>query len=220
MSESYIFRPIHPKKVTKSGAATASSKLKSGPKGQNKSKKGIIDDGEVIYLSPKASYKSVTRNFSGDFLISSDASGTIPLASISASGLITALGSEFTNFAQEFQEYKVVSLGVRFFPSTTSATSSTGPYQGGLIGSAFQGLAPTATSSIQQAEQLVKFSTLEEREIVVSAASRNNEWTITTASLPAKQNFGFAYYGLGSLAVSSRIFVALEEVRVIFRGTH
>jgi hypothetical protein len=131
---------------------------------------------------------------------------------------ITALGAEWSNYAQEYQEFRVKRLGFHFFPCTTSATSTTGPYQGGMIAAPWQQNAISNVGSLEQGSALIKFSTLEEKEIwVVPQFSNNKLWTDTQVTLTADKEFGLSFAGVGALALNSQIYQVLYQMEVEFQ---
>jgi hypothetical protein len=148
----------------------------------------------------------------------STAGGIITLNPVSSQQVLTALGTEFTNFSQEFQSFRILRLRVHFLPATTSATSTTGPYQGGLLVAPWSQLLPSAISTLQQSSEKVIFSTLNERIIQTQNVTVNAHlWNVVGTSLPADRDFGLAWTNIGTLAVSSTIFVTSYEVDVVFR---
>jgi len=163
--------------------------------------------------------KIIKRRFTVNSNISSDASGVVVLTATGAADIITLLGTEFSNFSQEFSEYRVLTVGVHIFPSTTNATSSTGPYQGGILLAPWAQLKPTTLDNVRQSDSLVKFSTLEEKNVRIMAPNGPNFklWTGTSTALALDRDFGFTWVSVGTLAVTSRIFTALFELEVEFR---
>jgi len=164
---------------------------------------------------------SVHRRFAVGANIGSDVSGNVALLSYGTADIISALGVEWTNFAQEFQEFRVKKLGFWFTPSTTSATSVSGPFQGGMVGAPWSQLKPTGVNSLYQSNDLVKWSTLEEKEIDIIAPTTVNAKLFTPygTAIVLDRDFGFSFQSIspGTLAASSRIFTLLFEMWVEFR---
>jgi len=178
-------------------------------------------DGKMVIFSNRFTDKRVTRTFGIDGTVSSTGAGLITLAAISGINLITALGSEFTNFSQEFQEFRVKRIRSHFLPSTTSATSTTGPYQGAMIVAPWKQFVPTTLSTLEQGAQKEIFSTLQETKVQCSSAGFPNAmlWTATSSAIVADRDFGIAYTLLPAspIAVSSRIFSLYHEMVIEFR---
>jgi len=178
-----------------------------------------LNSGELIVLRPKTTNVSVSRKFSVTALRATDASGNLTISSYGFQDIVGLLGSEFSNFAQEWQEYRPKSLSVHLFPMTTNATSSTGPYQGGLIVAPWAQVKVATLAGMQQSNSLVKMSTLEEKEIKVNRPAGPNFllWNPYGTSIPIDRDFGLSDLGLTTLAVSSNIFTKLYEIEVEFR---
>jgi hypothetical protein len=173
----------------------------------------------IFRVNSRAS--QVTRNFLATQLVTSDAGGSVAIASLTVAGQInTTLGTEFTNYAQEYQQFRVKSIKAHFWPSTTSATSTTGPYQGALILAPYIQFPLTALTSLQQAEQKEIWSTLQETKVYLSSISFDNGklWNEFGVTYPQDRDFGFSYGLLGSsVAASSRIGQWAVELVVEFR---
>jgi len=174
----------------------------------------------TLFAAPKTSGNIVRRSFAVGQDISSTAGGAITLTALSGQAVITALGTEWTNFAQEFQQFRITRIATRFFPSTTSATSVTGPYQAGMYGCSFAGFVPTTASTLAQGKPLLKWSTLDECEVTIHGSRFPNSklWNIYNVAIPADRDYGFAYTNAGTLAASSRIFSTLIELSAEFQG--
>jgi hypothetical protein len=206
--------------ANKKGGAKVKGKARSrqstAPTG-NQARTGP-DDGIITLRHQKPEDRSVNRTFSSPGVILSTAGGLITLNPVSSQQIITALGTEFTNFAQEFQSFRILRLRVHFLPATTSATSTTGPYQGGLLVAPWSQLVPSAISTLQQSSEKVIFSTLNERIIQTRNVTANSHlWNVTGTALPADRDFGLAWTNVGTLAASSTIFVTSYELDVVFR---
>ena len=203
----------------------ASKSIKSKSRARNGASTGQKDQqrrrepqGTLVTLTAGIAQKSVMRRFSLAGTVSSDASGIIALTASGCADLISALGTEWTNFSQEYAEFRPLRYGIRFFPSTTNATSSTGPYQTGVVACTWAQLKPTSVNSIYQASEMIKWSTLEEKEIGVKANFANSKlWNPVGTAMPIDRDFGLAYIGLASVAVSSRVFTILFEMDAEFR---
>jgi len=176
-------------------------------------------NGNVVTVQPSVLSKSVKRTFTASGTIQSTAAGAITLAATGCQDLITSLGTEFSNYGQEYSEFNVKKIGLHLFPSTTSATSTTGPYQGGFVMSDWAQLKPTTLTSMFQSDALIKKSTLEEFEYNVRAPNLPNFklWNPIGTAIPIDRDFGFAYSSVSTLAVSSNIYSALFELDVEFR---
>jgi hypothetical protein len=194
---------------------------RSGQRGGQKNRKRTPNEGQGKLVIFRAMLENTVtkRRFSYTGAISSTAGGAVTLVSPSVSGAIAGLGVEWVNFAQEYQEFRVLSLKYYFAPATVNATSSTGPYQGFMLSSPWAQFVPTTIATIQQSKQLVKFSTLEEKEVQVSPAGFANAklWNTVGVALPADRDFGLTYVSVGALAVSSVIFYVLAELEAEFR---
>jgi hypothetical protein len=152
--------------------------------------------------------------------ISSTAGGDVTIASIGVMTTVnTTLGTEFTNYAQEYQQYRVKSMKIHAIPSTTSATTTTGPYQTGMIICPYLQLPLTALNSLQQAEQKEIWSTLQETKVFLRSPLNANLWNEFNVAYPADRDFGFSYGLLiaGSFAASSRVATFAVEIDVEFR---
>jgi len=190
-----------------------------GPQGDKRGKNARPESqGELVILRPMFKTRDVRRKFSASADISSSGAGAIALTANGAADIISTLGSEWTNFAQEYSQFRVRSVGIHFFPSTTSATSSTGPYQAGVVGCCWCGLKSPSASAIQQANELVKWSTLEEKELLIVNPTENTKlWNPVGTALPIDRDFGFAFVGVGTVAISSRIFTVTYVLDTEFR---
>jgi len=207
-------------------APNISLRSKAGVRSQNKTgnkrkTKTIEPQGKlVIFRMRNRESPIVQRKFAYGLVISSTGAGAITLNSIAFSAAVTALSTEWSNFAQEFQEFRPVCLRVYFAPATTSATSVTGPYQGAMALAPWQQFPIVSFSTIQQSNELVKFSTLEEKEVIIYPNMTNDKlWNQTGVAFPGDRDFGFAYLSFGStLALSSVIFSAFVEVEAQFKN--
>jgi len=204
-----------------------SVKSKAGARSPGKSKnrqRQIRDEpqGKLVILRPSLYSRKTIRKFAYSGSISSSAGGAIVVTAPAVGAAITALGTEWSNFAQEYQQFRVLSFKYYFAPATTNATSVTGPYQGFVIISPWCQQAPTTIASIEQSTELVKFSTLEEKEIEVRSVNFNNAklWNQYNIALPADRDFGLAFASVGTLAASSVIFYVLAEIQAEFRQSY
>jgi len=203
-----------------------STKAKSkGRKGFGSSRPGDSGaygpDGKMVIFSNRFTDKRVVRTFGIDGTISTTAGGSVAVAAITTANLISALGAEFTNFAQEFQEFRVKRLRTHFLPSTTSATSTTGPYQGSMIVAPWKQFVPTTISTLYQGAQKEVFSTLQETKVQQTSAGFPNAllWTGTNAAIVSDRDFGIAYASLtaSTMAASTRLFSLYHELVIEFR---
>jgi len=162
----------------------------------------------VILKSPQLN-RVVRRHFTLTGTINSTVGGLIAVGNASVGSTISGLSTLWTNYAQEYQEYRVLWFEIYLSPSTTSATSTTGPYQGQMFICPWRQLVPNSSQTAYQSPELVVFSTLEERAIKVSAKGFPNAqlWNQYGVSYPADRDFGIIFFSAGStLAVSSNIF--------------
>lgn len=207
------------KNTTRSIKSTARARQGTGTKGKKPTRDN--PQGRLVVLRPSISAPIVQRRFVVSSNVSSDGSGGITIASRGIADFISAAGTEWTNFAQEFLEFRVVSLGYWFVPATTNATSSTGPYQAGMLAGPWAQLKPTNVSSIQQSCTLVKWSTLEEKEIMIVRPTtvNANAFNPYGTAVPIDRDWGISYALAPNMAVAvtSRIFGLCEEMWVEFR---
>lgn len=163
--------------------------------------------------------KIVDRWFTNKGTLSSNGGGTIPIAVISANDIIAALGTEFSNFGQEFQEYRVDTIEVNFLPATVNATSVTGPYQGAMEIAPWQQFRPATLSTLDQSAEMRTFSSLEEENFRFYPKFSNERlWTPTGTALAADRDFGLSYGSFGAtMAVSSVIFSVAQRIHAVFR---
>jgi hypothetical protein len=177
-------------------------------------------DGRMVkfVMNPKSSV--VRRKFLATFVIASGAGGDVPIASIGVAGMVNSfLGTEFTNYAQEYQQYRVKSIKIHSLPRTTSATSTTGPYQTAFIIAPYLQFPLTTLNSLQQAEQKEVWSTLQETKVFVASPLNANLWNEFNVTYPADRDFGFSY-GLSvasTFAASSSVALFSTEIDVEFR---
>jgi len=200
---------------------TKTKKGKSGSRKKSKKQRTIEPQGKlVIFRMTQSSSPSVKRKFAYGQIVSSTGAGAITLLAISFADAVTALSTEWSNFAQEFQEFRPVCLRIYFCPATTSATATTGPYQGAMALAPWQQFRIVAFSTIQQSNELTKFSTLEEKEVVIYPKMPNDKlWNQVGVAFPVDRDFGLAFLSFGSvLAVSSVIFSLMIEVEAIFKN--
>jgi hypothetical protein len=194
---------------------TTKSNVRSAGKSASQQKKGKIphvSQGTMVKLVAGMPEKPTVRAFSLPIDVSTDASGVLSLAAetYGVANVIGLLGSEFTNYSQEYQQFRPLSLGGRFFPATTNATSTTGPYQTGMILVPWSQARPGGANALYQSRQKVFFSTLEEKEVEVRANFENARlWNSTLVALPADRDFGFAFLNLSNTAVSTRLFTLM-----------
>jgi len=198
---------------TKSRAKSAQSQ-----KGKKK-EKNDNPQGRLVRLQPKVFSPITSRRFALTANQSSDASGNLLFFSTGCADIIGFLGTEWTNFAQEYSEFRVRSLGYWFAPATVNAVSSTGPYQGGMVAAPWAQIKPTGANSIFQSNELIKFSTLEEKEVVVKAPNGANFqlWTAYGTTVPIDRDFGLTFFSVGTLAASSKIYTVVYELWADFK---
>jgi len=193
---------------------------RNGSSGDGAGKNKSGPDSKLIVLNHiKQSEQIVRRTFAYGATISSDASGQIGITSIGVTDAITSLSTEFTNFSQEYGEFRVKSLTRRFFPSTTSATSTTGPYQSVIMVAPWKQFRPANSASLYQSPSKDTFSTLYEQYIKVTSDNFLNGklWTPVGTALGADRDFGISYVLVSAVAVTSRIFTVIDEIEVEFR---
>ena len=218
MMEGSFVAPIIKPNVTKSLKSTARARNGQGQKNKSKNIKDS-PTGIRVVLTPQLFSTTVQRRFTYPASVSSDASGNVVLSAFGCADTIANLGVEWTNFAQEFLEFRVRRFGLWLTPSTTNATSSTGPYQSAIVAAPWVQLKPTSVNTIYQSNQLVRFSTLEEKEIIVNSPATENAklWNAYGTALPIDRDFGIVYTSIASMATTSRIFSTLTEMWVEFR---
>jgi hypothetical protein len=169
------------------------------------------------HLSPADHAVRTLRSFA---LISSNGSGVIVLGAPSSSTVTSA--SDWANISQEYANYRVKAMRVLFTPSTTSATSSTGPYQGMFMISRWWGLVPTVESTLRQEDSSEFHSTLEEFSMETNYLGYREaqEWTPVGTAIPFP--YGFCHMtptGSSVLALSSNIYSRMLEFDVEFLNT-
>lgn len=204
----------HKKAKSKGKRSRAVGPNKSGDSGQ------FGPDGRMVIFRMNMRNQTVRRTFLFSHFLSTLGTGFLPVTSYSVSTFVnTDLGSEFTNFAQEFQTYRVMSFKVHFLPSTTSATSTTGPYQSALICCPFIQLPLVNTSSLQQGYQKEIWSSLQETKCFMRAPKNALLWNEFNVAYPIDRDYGFTIASIGNtMALSSRICDAILEGIVEFRG--
>jgi hypothetical protein len=210
---------ISSRKVNKKNRAKTRGKKSSGTKSGDSGQFG--PDGRMVIFRMNQRSQTVSRVFMLPHFISTLGTGFVPITSYGVADLInTGLGTEFTNFAQEFQQYRVMSFKAHILPSTTSATSTTGPYQSSLICVPYIQLPLVNLTSLQQGAQKEIWSSLQETKVYMRAFKNALLWNEFNIAYPADRDFGFtiASAGLGAMAVSSRICDVLLEAVVQFRG--
>jgi hypothetical protein len=199
---------IHTRKSKKSTKQNAKKRAPSTQRRGGDSQ-AFGPDGRMVIFKVNTTSTQVSRNFLATSLVSSDASGGVAISSISVANAVNSLlGTEFTNYAQEYQQYRVMNIKAHFWPSTTSATSTTGPYQGALIAAPYVQFPVTSITSLQQAEQKEIWSTLQETKFFLSGSGFENAklWNEFGVTYPQDRDYGFSYGLLGSsLAASSRV---------------
>jgi hypothetical protein len=173
----------------------------------------------VLFKGLPALGKAIDRWFTNKGTLSSGVGGTITITTISCGDIITALGTEFTNFSQEFEQYRLNAIEVHFLPATVNATSVTGPYQGAMELCPWQQLRLTGAASIDQSPSMATFSTLEEENFRFLPRMPNEKlWNSVGVALPVDRDFGLAYASFGAtLAASSVIFNIAQRLHVTFR---
>lgn len=210
-------RPRGTTNVSLTTKSRAKANSKQAPKGKNKQNDN--PQGRLVRLQPKVFSPVVRRRFVIGTNANSDASGNIPIFATGCADVIGFLGTEWSNFAQEFSEFRVESLGYWFAPATTNATSSAGPYQGGILAAPWAQLKPVSANSLYQSNEIIKFSTLEEKEVVVRRPSGANFqlWTAFGTAIPIDRDYGLSYISAGTLATSSKIYTVVYEVWAEFK---
>jgi hypothetical protein len=211
--------------LRKPGAAKSRPKIKSAARraGENTGRKNQNSPAErgkfVLYRGVQALGKTIDRWFSNKGTLSSGVGGTIAISSISFADIVTAVGTEWTNFSQEFQQFRMNEVQVRFIPATVNATSVTGPYQGAMEICPWQQLRITSVTSVDQSVELSTFSTLEEENFRFQPKMPNDKlWNAVGVAIPVDRDFGFAYASYGAtLAANSIIYNILQRVHATFR---
>jgi len=162
----------------------------------------------------------VRRTLNTFTTIVSSAGGAISLASKNADGVRSA--PAWANISQEFENFRVRQIRMRFTPSTVNATSSTGPYQGMIMVGRWAQLVPAAQSNLEQKADTAYHSTLEEFEYDANflGIPELQEWIPVGTAVSAAQTYGIAYMTPAStsvLAVSSDIFSLRLQFEVEFK---
>ena len=173
----------------------------------------------VIINHDKLEDKIVRRVLSTTAFISSDASGLVTVASYGIADVITLLGAEWTKFAQEYQEFRIRSFTMKFFPATTSATSTTGPYQTAILVAPWRQLRPTNANTLFQSRSKEIFSTLYEKYITLTSNNFANAklWSTYGLTYQADRDYGLSWTTLSTFAASSRMFTVLFQLDAEFR---
>ena len=148
------------------------------------------------------------------------AGGVISIQPRSASAVTAA--PSWGNISQEFESYRVREVRVRFVPSTTNATSTTGPYQSMIMVGRWAQLSPTTQGNLEQKGDTVYHSTLEEFEYDANflGIKELQDWIPVGTGLATAQNYGIAYMtpaGVSALAASSDIFSVRTQFVVEFK---
>jgi len=219
METTSFVRPSPIPNITKRVKGKAQTRSRNGQSSKNENKRPD-SRGSLVIFKPTLRSQTVDRSFRIPGLIRSTAAGVIALTATGGQDIITSLGTEWSNFAQEFSEFRVKSVGIEFTPSTTNSTATTGPYQGVLLVTPWAQLKPTTSASVLQADQITKFSTLEEREVQVNPPAFPNAalWNPVGTALPIDRDYGFTYISVGSvLAVSSDIFTGIFKIHAEFK---
>jgi len=188
---------------------------------QKKKKKSITTTRQNLPRYFGDAYSPIVRRTLNTFTtIISSAGGAISLASKNSDGVRSS--PSWGNISQEFENFRVRQMRVRFTPSTVNATSSTGPYQGMFMVGRWAQLVPASQANLEQKSDTVYHSTLEEFEFEANylGIPELQEWVPVGTAVSAAQQYGVAYMTPGStstLAVSSDIFSLRIQWEVEFK---
>jgi hypothetical protein len=211
---------INPKNNTKSATRVAGRNPQGSGTKTKKKKKSATTGTRLVNYFGGANSPVVRRTLNTFGTIVSGGTGLIPLGTKSADGVRSA--TSWGNISQEFENFRVRSMNMRFTPSTVNATSSTGPYQGMLMIGRWAQLVPAAQGNIEQKKDTVYHSTLEEFEIHANyvGIQELQEWVPVGTALSAAQNYGFAYMTPATtsvLAITSDVYSWRVSYEVEFK---
>jgi hypothetical protein len=201
--------------------STASKVLSTrpGPGPTPGNTKKHLREGKMVLYRTLNKIDKVRRVFRSGGILTSSAAGVITAFNIGAASVTSA--PDWTNFSQEYSDYRVYKQNFSVFPSTVSATATTGPYQSVMSMSRYWGLLPTTISHISQDTKLQNFSTLQEGSITTNFEGflDAQQWTPVGTGISSERNYGFGGCSLASvsaLPVSSNIFSYIHTHYVEF----
>jgi hypothetical protein len=195
------------------------TKPSPSPTFQQKKKEKDPQDTSLVLYRHITKIDKVIRMMRTNGQFASTAGGVIAFWNTNSSGVTAS--PDWTNFSQEFANYRVRALKLKIFPATVSATPTTGPYQGVMMMSRFWGLLPTTESHISQDTNTRHFSTLQEGQMSTNYLGFQDaqQWTPVGTSISAERTYGFAGItptGTTGLPASSAIFSYIKEYEVEF----
>jgi hypothetical protein len=137
-------------------------------------------------------FEKATRNFLQSGQIFSTAGGVISFIQVGSGGVTST--ADWTNFSQEYGNYRILKMKIHFTPATVNATSITGPYQSMMMIGRYWGQGGTASALAQDVDTQFR-STLEEFSMENNHLGYPNasQWTAVGTSLPADRGFGMNF---------------------------
>lgn len=176
----------------------------------------------ILFKKLPARLGKATRVLALDSTLSTTAGGIVNVNSFSVSGFLTALGTEFTNFAQEYQSFRVRSFKIHCLPVLVGNTSLAGASanQGVLVAAPWHQFPLTARSSVMQAARKAIWSMAEETKFQVMMDMDNDKlWNEFGVAYPADRDYGVTFCsGSAATFVSSVVAICFQEAVVDFRG--
>jgi len=211
----YVPRRAQKNAKSKSGIRSRQGRQTTG----NKSEKQFGVSSKLVVMTNRQATKTVLRHFSTSGSVSTTAGGAISQGVISGAGTISALGSQFSDFSQEFQEFRVRAIEVIFSPAVTSGTPTTGPYAIQLGVAPWRQFQPTSGRTLAQNDEYNVFSSLEERGYSLKCGAFENGklWTTVGSTLVTDRDFGFSYIGLQTGPASSVLLQSTINMWVEFK---
>lgn len=148
----------------------------------------------------------VTKYFTSASNISSDASGSF---GVSFNSDLARSSPNFGAISADYQSFRVKQISLRMFPSTTSATSVTGPYQGAVALSRWWGKAPTGNQGVLNDQFHETFSTLEEFKFETNWLGFKDaeEWAPVGTAILASNDYGIYLVNIGGFAATCKVFI-------------
>jgi hypothetical protein len=204
---------------TFSGAKSQVRTVQRPRPGPGRKKKNRRAEGKLVMYRHIHKIDKVVRMLRTVGSISSTAGGIIAFFNSGIAGVTAS--PDWTNFSQEYANYRVRKFTMRFFPATTSSTVTTGPYQSIMAMSRFWGLVPTSQSSMFQDMDVIFISTLQEGQMSNNFLGYMDaqEWTPVGTAIATERNYGVSGISPANsalLAVSSVIFTYVLEYETEF----
>jgi hypothetical protein len=211
---------INPKNNTKANARVRGKSPTISGQGTKKKKKSTTVNNSLVNYFGNSGSPVVRRTLNTFTTVQSSAGGAISLQTKNSDGVRSS--PSWGNISQEFENYRVRRMTIRFTPSTVNATSSTGPYQGMVMVGRWAQLVTASQASLEQKSDTMYHSTLEEFEYSANFLGIKDlqEWVPVGTALAANQVYGLAYMTPAStsvLAVSSDIFSIRIQWEVEFK---